>query len=679
MVYNIGLISYQNNNNPNFGDTLFNMVLQKWLPHYNIINLHHFNFYEKIKQNINSIFKNDNDGIEYIFFGGGDLFSFHTNIIKGYDYCDNILIKNKKIIICSVGVDSNNKTNITNANDYNHLKVINFFKNDIEYISVRDMNTKKILNSYTNKKINMHPDMVYSITNKVIKKSNHKYTVGVCYRYYKDTNYNNLIKLIDYLILKGIKVIIFFTEKNEDKHVPPDIQKYIIKDSICTFSNYLTIFNKCNIILGMRFHACVIAHTLKIPYIGIGLPEQYKFMSLPINIWIESDDFLNEVSKYCLDNNKSITETYFINYDDIIQNSILSLEKSLSCILKNPREHKIVTIFGGSSDKGQRSFRLKEEFINRGYYVLYIHMDNKDKYKNNLYNTIVSIDTKFNDRINNLLLLSDIYIFEVPNKKYIKYLEQGKKNNIKMIYECIDYWKDPLLGLWWFYNVKDELYFTEKCDIVTVTSKKLGKHLKSLNSSIKYHHIHNACDNNIFNFNKKYNYPDDLTNNNIEKFKYVLYYGHMPGYFGWFDWNIMNKICKEMYNINFVLIGKVSNKIFLPRNKNCIYLGYKNIEELPSYLYYCKIAICPFKNNKLLHTISPIKIFEYMQFKKQIITIKNNELIKYKNILHEYKNYEEFKILINKLFYNNKLFDDYDPSSLDITWKNKVEYILDII
>lgn len=153
----------------------------------------------------------------------------------------------------------------------------------------------------------------------------------------------------------------------------------------------------------------------------------------------------------------------------------------------------------------------------------------------------------------------------------------------------------------------------------------------------------------------------------------------MPGFFGWFDWNIMNKICNEMYNINFVLIGNVSNKIFLPRNKNCIYLGYKNIEELPSYLYYCKIAICPFKNNKLLHTISPIKIFEYMQFKKQIITIKNDELIKYKNILHEYKNYKEFKFLINELFYNNKLFDDYDPSSLDITWKNKVDYILDII
>ena len=81
----------------------------------------------------------------------------------------------------------------------------------------------------------------------------------------------------------------------------------------------------------------------------------------------------------------------------------------------------------------------------------------------------------------------------------------------------------------------------------------------------------------------------------------------------WFDQELVIRCAENLKNINFVLLGPaISNTIRMKPITNIYMLGSKPYDSLPQYLKGADVAIIPFKVNKLVNYINPVKLYEYM-------------------------------------------------------------------
>ena len=67
----------------------------------------------------------------------------------------------------------------------------------------------------------------------------------------------------------------------------------------------------------------------------------------------------------------------------------------------------------------------------------------------------------------------------------------------------------------------------------------------------------------------------------------------------------------------------------------------------------------PFKINKLITAVDPVKLYEYIAFGKKTISIKYDEVLKFSNDVNLYQSYIEFSETLKKLLE----LDTYDNSS----------------
>lgn len=164
--------------------------------------------------------------------------------------------------------------------------------------------------------------------------------------------------------------------------------------------------------------------------------------------------------------------------------------------------------------------------------------------------------------------------------------------------------------------------------------------------------------------------------------KVICYYGSLAV---WFDYELVAKCAKKYPNYAFVLIGieydaslkdsKVLN------NKNVIYLGKINYNELINFTKDVDLLTIPFLINEVTESTSPVKLFEYMATQKPILTTDMKECRKYKSVLIG-KNHEDY---IKKVKEAIELNEDTKykelemKEALDNTWDSKSEIIINLL
>jgi glycosyltransferase involved in cell wall biosynthesis len=158
----------------------------------------------------------------------------------------------------------------------------------------------------------------------------------------------------------------------------------------------------------------------------------------------------------------------------------------------------------------------------------------------------------------------------------------------------------------------------------------------------------------------------------------VGYYGALAD---WFDYETVRYAANALPHYNFVLIGIEMGESFrksgLSQLPNVFYLGRKDYEILPLYLYAFDVATIPFKINTVTSSTSPIKLFEYMAGGKPVVTSELPECKRYDGVFVA-RNSEEFTQYIQRAV---ELSDDANyikrlqVVAMENTWEARVRQI----
>lgn len=200
---------------------------------------------------------------------------------------------------------------------------------------------------------------------------------------------------------------------------------------------------------------------------------------------------------------------------------------------------------------------------------------------------------------------SENTIFYAGHPVWMKYL--GKlSEHTKIIYDCMDDWEQFVLDLGFGekHYIYDERKLAGVSNIVITSAKKLYCRMYYYSNNIYY--MPNGVKSQDY-LSSQY-IPEDLKK---MEGPIVFFMGTITG---WVDLKLIDYIAEKRKEYCFVYVGDIVEvkKGEVPRRDNIFYLGKKKYLELVNYLKQSRVAIIPFKENRLTASVSPLKFYEYI-------------------------------------------------------------------
>ena len=271
-------------------------------------------------------------------------------------------------------------------------------------------------------------------------------------------------------------------------------------------------------------------------------------------------------------------------------------------------------------------------------------------------------DEKLSDNFTSVIPPLTVPINTVPKGGFYNWL--AKNNNAKVVYTIRQVIKDFDIKEYIFVNCFDPFYATtlpedikptlhiyqsvddisqsdyiarhgvylenqaiQKADLTLTTSSELFRIKSAFTKQI--HILNNAAD--ITGFQRAltvdYDRPEELRE---IKTPIIGYIGNLDEIR--VDYHLLKRVATEHPNKKLVLIGPINNTIYkeigLDKMPNVVFLGKKNIDDLPAYLKYFDCAIIPFACNQLTRSIYPLKINEYLAAGKAVVSTAFSEDIR---------------------------------------------------
>lgn len=351
----------------------------------------------------------------------------------------------------------------------------------------------------------------------------------------------------------------------------------------------------------------------------------------------------------------------------------------------------------------QRPHHMADYLASRGYKVLYIGIDSEKKvleenefhklftYKEELelfteirpnlftipfvVRNVNGIKKGMDDFLSKIELFygSENTIFYVGHPIWMQHLGRLSRHTT-IIYDCMDDWEEFVLDLGFGerLNIYDEKKLAGISDLVITSAKKLYCKMYNYNENIYY--MPNGV--RTQDYAMSYYVPKDLEKIN----KPIVFF--MGTITGWVDLELIDYISKERPNYSFVYVGNIAEvkEKDIPRRDNIYYLGKKKYTELVNYLKQARVAIIPFKENKLTASVTPLKFFEYISAGVPVVTTMFPDLIGIKNVCIA-NNYSEFLDAIDKYIemdedeYRN-LQQELFKTSIQFEWSNMLDKLI---
>ena len=126
------------------------------------------------------------------------------------------------------------------------------------------------------------------------------------------------------------------------------------------------------------------------------------------------------------------------------------------------------------------------------------------------------------------------------------------------------------------------------------------------------------------------------------------------GYYGalaeWVDYDLLDFAAQQLHDYSFVFVGpnydQTMDRAGVFNRENVWWLGPKSYDVLPAYLHQFSVATIPFKVNDVTHSVSPLKLFEYMAGGKPVLTTAMRESQHYEHVLVAHDPEEWVKLLV---------------------------------
>lgn len=261
-----------------------------------------------------------------------------------------------------------------------------------------------------------------------------------------------------------------------------------------------------------------------------------------------------------------------------------------------------------------------------------------------------------------------IYITD-PNQ--IEWMPSHYKG--KLIYDCMD----DHIGLARTNDIKtrlekNEKYLAEKANYILFSSNYLKNLFHSryrVESQIKEEIVRNGFDGKILEVSE----PES-------KNRYTIcYFGTISD---WFDFDVILSSLNHFSNINYLLIGPMHHGVKIPENDRINYIGTVEHDKLYETTRDVDCFVMPFKLDDSIKAVDPVKLYEYINFGKNILCVEYDEIERFSDFVCFYNNTDEYNRQIKSLITERKVkYSKERRESLlgESTWESRKKQILKLL
>ncbi len=245
--------------------------------------------------------------------------------------------------------------------------------------------------------------------------------------------------------------------------------------------------------------------------------------------------------------------------------------------------------------------------------------------------------------------------------------------------KSIYYIRDNLITqpYWKRHGTRIEPILAAKYDMVVSNSDFLGDYLRPYNS--RTFMVGQGCDLTLFDANKDYPIPDDMTGIPGKKIGYTGFLTSMR-----LDIDLLEHTARNNKELSFILVGPEDedfSKSSLHELDNVYFLGNKPIEALSSYISHFDVTINPQVVNGMTIGNYPRKIDEYLAMGKPVVARKTRAMDYFGDHVFLYESEEDFINCLNEAV--NDTSSAKRQERIDFarqhTWKSNVENMLEVI
>lgn len=276
-------------------------------------------------------------------------------------------------------------------------------------------------------------------------------------------------------------------------------------------------------------------------------------------------------------------------------------------------------------------------------------------------------------QIVNKIKKSSIIWFTSPH--FLEYIPSNVLDRKTIIYDCMDdYLEFPFLNIEQKLKIKElERDLFKKSTIIFATSNYLQQELINRYGYKDIYVVNNAIKE-IETIQQHNELPDNFLSYKQCKKRKVVYIGTISE---WFDFDLVSFLL-ENSDIELFLFGPT--EITLPNIKRLNYMGAIEHHLIFEVMSNADILIMPFKITKLIESVNPVKLYEYIYSGKPCLAPSYGESSHFSDFVYLYNGKEECLNLINKPnllpLKNRKECISFCSKN---TWAKRIEFINSII
>ena len=242
----------------------------------------------------------------------------------------------------------------------------------------------------------------------------------------------------------------------------------------------------------------------------------------------------------------------------------------------------------------------------------------------------------------------------------------------KVIYDCMD---DMLAFNTQSHYVervsKQESKMAYRADVILATSERLKSILCERYPEYKDKLIlvRNGYDGNICTSQKLESHQSYT----------ICYFGTISH---WFNFDFITRSLNDIPDLQYLLIGPVEGGTNIPYHERLFHKPPVKHEKLVEATKDADAFIMPFELNDLILSVDPVKLYEYINFGKDILCVEYPEINRFSPFVYFYSDYEEFRSQIMLMKGTNKRkYSEEDRLSFlkQNDWEHRVETIIALL